>query len=50
MLGDEDFDSIHEFLHELHAKVEEWRRNFVERARAIGEEAFRSDLTDDGEF
>ena len=50
MLGDDDFDSMQEFLHELHANVEEWRRNFVERARAIGEEAFRSDLAADGEF
>ena len=50
MLGDDDFDSMQEFLHELHANVEEWRRNFVERARAVGEEAFRSDLVADGEF
>ena len=50
MLGDDDFDSMHEFLHELRENVEEWRRNFVEKARAIGEEAFRSDLAADAEF
>ena len=50
MLGDDDFGSMHEFLHELQENVEEWRRNFIERARAVGEEAFRSDLADDAEF
>ena len=50
MLGDDDFSSMHKFLHELQENVEEWRRDFVERARAVGEEAFRSDLADDGEF
>ena len=28
MLGDDDYDSMHEFLHELLENVEEWRRNF----------------------
>ena len=41
---------MHEFLHELQANVEDWRRNFIERARAVGEEAFRSDLVDDAKF
>ena len=50
MLGDDDFNSMHEFLNELHANVEEWRLNFVERARAVGEETFRSALADDAEF
>ena len=50
MLGDDDFDSMHKFLHELLENVEEWRRNFMEGARAIGEEAFRSDLADDAKF
>lgn len=50
MLGDEDFGSMHEFLHEVQENVEEWRSSFIERARAVGEEAFRSDLTDDAEF
>ena len=50
MLGDDDFSSMHEFLHELQENVEEWRRDFVEGARTVGEEAFRSDLADDAEF
>ena len=50
MLGDDDFGSMHEFLRELRENVEEWRSNFIERARAVGEEAFRSDLSDDAEF
>ena len=50
MAGDDDFGSMHGFLHELRENVEEWRRGFVERARAVGEETFRSDLVDDGEF
>lgn len=50
MLGDDDYGSMHEFLRELLENVEEWRRNFMEGARAVGEEAFRSDLADDAEF
>ena len=50
MLGDDDFGSMHKFLHELQENVEEWRLNFIERARTVGEEAFRSDLADDAEF
>ena len=50
MLGDDDYSSMHEFLHELQANVEDWRNNFIERARAVGEEAFRSDLADDANF
>ena len=50
MLGDDDYSSMHEFLHELQANVEDWRHNFMERARAVGEEAFRSDLADDANF
>ena len=37
-------------LRELQENVEEWRHDFVERARAVGEETFRSDLADDGKF
>ena len=50
MLGDDDFDSMHEFLHELKENVEEWRQHFVERARAISGEAFRPELVDDAKF
>jgi len=50
MLGDDDFDSMYGFLRELQKNVEEWRRDFVERAREIGEESFRPDLVDDAEF
>ena len=50
MLGDDGLTSTHEFLRELQENVEEWRHAFVERARAVGEETFRSDLSDDGEF
>ena len=50
MLGDDDYDSMHEFLRELLENVEEWQRNFMDNARTIGEEAFRSDLADDAKF
>jgi len=50
MLGDDDFASMDKFLRELQNNVEEWRRNFVERARTIGEETFRSHLVDDATF
>ena len=47
MLGDADYDSMHEFLNELLENVEEWQHNFREGARSIGEETFRADLVDD---
>ncbi len=50
MLGDDDYGSMHEFLYELQENVEDWRRNFIERARAVGEETFRSSLADDAQF
>ena len=50
MLGDQDYDPMHEFLHELLENVEEWRSNFMETARSVGEEAFRAELADDSEF
>lgn len=50
MLGDDDFESMHGYLHELKENVEEWRSDFIENARAIGEETFRSDLVNDAAF
>ena len=42
--------SMHEFLHELQEKRGGVASYFIEKARAVGEEAFRSDLADDAEF
>ena len=50
MLGDDDLEPTHGFLYELRKNVGDWRHDFVENARTIGEEAFRSELADDGEF
>jgi hypothetical protein len=46
MLEDPEFETAHEFIHEVGNKAEEWQQEFFEAVREVGQETFRPALTD----